>query len=151
MPKPTLDELAEVFGCILLDNVLGGSVLRAPNTRAAKVAGLLYQKLAPAFLLATGPIGSRADILVTMWMPEWESAVTVTGCYTGTLEELIQRIQLRIRMRQDLSVIHGELEMTPPVEDLAPAEEGYVAVCQLHQTLLAAHLRKWKEHEPTVS
>ena len=95
MNKAELDEVLRLHGLWLRGKEEGqGANLQGANLQGANLreADLRGADLGGTLVLQSGPIGSRRDYLVMVWLPGWEREEVRAGCWTGTLEELKIRV-----------------------------------------------------------
>ena len=102
---------ADLRGADLRGVDLGGANLRGADLRGANLGG--------SVVLQSGPLGSRHDYLVTIWVPGWPAEETMTGCWRGTLDKLSEAAR----------ATHGETAFG----------QQYAAAIQFHRDMLAIH------------
>ena len=102
---------ADLRGADLRGVDLGGANLRGADLRGANLGG--------SVVLQSGPLGSRHDYLVTIWVPGWPAEETMTGCWRGTLDKLSEAAR----------ATHGA----------GVFGQQYAAAIQFHRDMLAIH------------
>ena len=102
---------ADLRGADLRGADLGGVHLRGASLGGANLRG--------SVVLQSGPLGSRHDYLVTIWVPGWPAEETMTGCWRGTLDELSEAAR----------ATHGA----------GVFGQQYAAAIQFHRDMLAIH------------
>ena len=102
---------ADLRGADLRGVDLGGANLRGADLRGANLGG--------SVVLQSGPLGSRHDYLVTIWVPGWPAEETMTGCWRGTLDKLSEAAR----------ATHGA----------GGFGQQYAAAIQFHRDMLAIH------------
>ena len=107
---------ADLRGADLRGVDLGGAHLRGASLGGADLRGA---NLRGSVVLQSGPLGSRHDYLVTIWVPGWPAEETMTGCWRGTLDKLSEAAR----------ATHGA----------GVFGQQYAAAIQFHRDMLAIH------------